>query len=166
MKSFFKDLFGGFIGSILGGILGVMGTLWALQIDYSVDIEAAVMELISTQQIIESLYKEEPFYPTYKLLNYDVNWRRAILMSQNQELREMVTDLKKLDELRNIILQTQDHEQREMLIIQYKKELDFYKNSGFINKRIEEVQEQISNEDFQTGFFGDLKKKFNGGFSE
>ncbi|MNP56180.1 hypothetical protein D3C76_1508870 [compost metagenome] len=87
-------------------------------------------------------------------------------MSKNQELREMVTDLKKLDDLRNIILQTQDNDQREKLILQYKNELDFYKNNGSINKRIEEVQEHISKEDFQTGFFGNLKKKYNGGLSE
>jgi hypothetical protein len=39
--------------------IGVKGTLWALQIDYSVDNEAAVMELISTEQIMEKLFKED-----------------------------------------------------------------------------------------------------------
>ncbi|RKN77078.1 hypothetical protein [Paenibacillus ginsengarvi] len=150
---FLNNLLGGLIGSILGGILSVYGTLWVLEVDFTVDNEAAVVELVSAESTIKKMLQEEPFQPNYKLLNLDVNWKKVVLNFKNEQLMEVVIDLKRLDELRNIILQTQSTEEKQILINKYKNEVEILRNGGFLQRRIEEMKEVISKADLKTGFF-------------
>jgi hypothetical protein len=156
MKGFISNLFGGFIGSILGGVLSVYGTLWVMQVDFTVDNEAAILELISAESTIQKMLQEEPFYPNYKLLNLDVNWKKSVLNYQNEQLREVVIDLKRLDELRNVILQTPIGEEKQNLIKRYQKEIEILRNGGFLQRRIDEMKNDISTADIKTGFFKNL----------
>ncbi|MCF2946455.1 hypothetical protein [Paenibacillus tarimensis] len=140
-----SHLTSGLIGTVVGAVIGIAGTLLVLYItlsfNFAVDSEAAKIELENAVQLINT-YKSDPIGPRYKLLNTEIEWKTVLLNVNSKEFSEMYYELIRMDLLRDMIINASSENEKNKLIDEYnsainliKKQINFDEQLG----RLEQI---------------------------
>lgn len=136
-----SNLTSGLIGTVIGAIIGFAGIYFSLYatftIDVAVDSEAAFIEINSAKEIANTIIISDSVdVPKYQLLNLDVEWKKVIVDVGDSETAILVTDLLKLDSLRDIIISTEDLDLKSSYIEDYREKLGEIINNNMFDKVI------------------------------
>lgn len=146
-----SNLSSGLIGTVVGAIIGIGGTLFALYItlylDFAVDVAAAKKELENANQIINN-YKSDSIGPRYKLLNTEIEWKTVLIDVDEEKFSEMYYQLVKLDLLRDLIINTTQEENKTKLIEEYNNDIRSIRGNVDFEEQIKQL-DRVNNRRFE-----------------